>query len=222
MNRKKLANNEKFVFNETEFVNPRGNRTLPERSSIQKRLFPKTEAIKPAPNPSSNADGIGPSNPSIIKKDPTTDPYVEEVVAKLAMLKTESLRITVNVNDDAQSRRIQMLPTNPCPPVNSKKVLLQVVPKSTSKVLHPFKADNKKTDVTINNNSIQNNNKPKLTCNENATAIKPSPHNWKAPVMFKRGSTLSSPASQEPISVSNSLQNDQPDADSCCTPRRTY
>jgi len=240
MNRKKLANNEKFVFNETEFVNPRGNRNFSERSSIQKRLFPKTETNKPSSNPpaslsppctpprSINVDELGPGGDYGIKKDPTTDACVEEVVDKLAMLNTESLRITVNVNDEAQIRRIQMLPTNPCPPVNSKKVLLQVVPKSSStseEILHPFKADYKKTDVSMNNNCVLNNNKSLemsisnkeiSTWNENATAIKPSPLTWKAPVMFQRGSTPEEEAmKQEPIRERNILQNNEPDEDSC-------
>jgi len=242
MNRKKLTNNEKFVFNETEFVNPRGNRNFSERSSIQKRLFPKTETNKPSSNPlaslsppytptrSSHVDELGPNGDYSIKKDPITDPCVEEVVEKLAMLNTESLRITVNVNDDAQLRRIQMFPTNPCPPANSKKVLLQVVPKSTSaseKILHPFKADYKKTDVSLNDNSVLNNNKilaipitnkPKeiSTWNEKEAAIKPSPLTWKAPVMFQRGSTPEDEAiMQELIRERNVLQNDEPDEDSC-------
>jgi len=186
MSRKKLTNNQKFVFNETEFVNPLGKRALSDRSSAQRRLFSKAEMNKPSfnypiPNPvsppytpirSTRASWIGPDGDDRENKiDPTTDPCVEEVVAKLALLNTQSNNLPSNTQQKNSYK--------------SSKPFGQVV-------FDPFESYHKRSDTSEQNNSILNHNKFKERSTSNRSEHPTS--SWKPPVMFKAG------APQPPLS----------------------
>jgi len=175
MSRKKLTNNQKFVFNETEFVNPLGKRALSDRSSAQRRLFSKAEMNKPSfnypiPNPvsppytpirSTRASWIGPDGDDRENKiDPTTDPCVEEVVAKLALLNTQPSNLPIDTEQ------------------KSPKPFSQVV-------FDPFEAYHKF--------------KEQSTSDQKGNLIgskRPTP-TWKPTVMFKPAAPLSPPFSPE-------------------------
>jgi len=195
MSRKKLTNNEKFVFNETEFVNPLGKRALSDRSSAQMRLFSKAEMNKPSfnptiPNPvsppytpirSTRVSGIGPGGDGREKKnDPTTDPCVEEVVAKLALLNTQPTNLPTNTQQKNSYK--------------SLKPFGQVV-------FDPFEAYHKRSDTSEQDNSILNHYKfnEKSTSNQKGNSMG-SEHptlTWKPPVMFKPAAPLSPPLSPD-------------------------
>ena len=155
MSRKKLNNNESFIFNESDVVNPTKNRDLLEKSSVQRRLFPKAETRQGPLSPvrsshsSSNtqsfsyekkgrADLARDHNDN--KNIPTNDPSLETILAKLANLNTEFLPSSSNVRDGvssiawdgAHSKSTEMAPT--LQPGSIKRVLLQVVPSSASQV----------------------------------------------------------------------------------------
>jgi len=189
MNRKKLTNNEKFIFNEAEFVNPLGKRALSDRSSAQRRLVSKAEMNKPSfespiPNPvsppytpirSTHVYGIGPGGEDRDNKnDPTTDPCVEEVVAKLAMLNTQSL------------------PTNvPMSTATGK----QKIPKPSNQVVFdPFEAYHRRSETSDQNKYILNHVKFKerSTNNQKGNLIRS-----ETSVMYKPAAPLSPPLSPE-------------------------
>jgi len=194
MSRKKLTNNQKFVFNETEFVNPLGKRALSDRSSAQRRLFSKAEMNKPSfnypiPNPvsppytpirSTRASWIGPDGDDRENKiDPTTDPCVEEVVAKLALLNTQPNSFPI----DSQQKKSNKSPK----------------PSSGQMVFDPFEAYHKRSDTSEENNSILNHVKFKeqstIIQKGNSIGNKLPTLTWKPPI--KPAAPLSPPLSPD-------------------------
>jgi len=222
MSRKRLTNNEKFVFNETEFVNPLGKRALSDRSSAQRRLFAKAEMNKPSfnspiPNPvsppytpirSTRVSVIGPGGDNSSNKNvPTTDPCVEEVVAKLALLNTQPTNLPTNSQQKNSYK--------------STKPFSQVI-------FDPFEAYHKRSDTSEQNNSILNHYKFKeqSTTNQKGSLIgnKRPTLTWKPPVMFKPAAPLSPPLSPGDDSkkgeadIENELLQDQNSSCICLRP----
>jgi len=174
MSRKRLTNNESFIFDESDVVNPTKSRGLSNNSSVQRRLCPKAETKQAPSNPpvllshptsntrSSTSAKIGLAESArdhnANKKTATNDPSLEAILAKLENLNTESPQaICSNASNGSHSKSTPMTPmTQP----NNKRVLLKVVPKSVrhpdQQIYRPFKADSKKLPAS-NNNFVPNN-----------------------------------------------------------------
>jgi len=185
MSRKRLTNNESFIFDESDVVNPTKSRGLSNNSSVQRRLCPKAETKQAPSNPpvllshptsntrSSTSAKIGLAESArdhnANKKTATNDPSLEAILAKLENLNTESPQaICSNARNGAYSKSTPM--TRMTQP-NNKRVLLQVVRKSVrhpdQQIYRPFKANSKKLPAS-NNNFVPNNNMEAQKAAENS------------------------------------------------------
>jgi hypothetical protein len=196
MSRKRLTNNESFIFNESDVVNSTRSRGLLENLSVQRRLCPKAVPKQAPSNPqvfhsqsSSNARsftsgkiGLADSarDHNANKKTATNDPSLEAILAKLENLNTESPQVASNVRSSSDgtfsnARNVDHSKSTPMTPMsqpnNNKRVLLQVVPKSVrhpdQQIYRPFKADSKKLPAS-NNNFVPNNNVEAQNAAENS------------------------------------------------------